>query len=932
MKKRIQVFPISSDDHSSRSALSTDASSKSSRSRIRLRNSSSKIQQRQQQHQGIFSKRPYLYKAAGQSVSLSRPYMRRPNGKRNRNNKNHRRNSISKKQITISNPVHWIDWVEAGMDFFGCGITAEEDLRSPEEGRDSSSPNRHAGGQQFSHLRKEDILANKTRHLELMGRDYVQLHEDFFDSLLKEEGDRILASILAAVMSPQQNAIKTSSPTMPSQQNAVNNSSGSVASENTNFDAQSSGDNNSSISNNTSNHTRTSISTKTVSSTKTVGLGRCGSFGSRRRKSTRTESTNIEIYDQMYNPDSGTNITKSASTSNNSAPESKPSTPSSTNITNNGKKSSSSSLSIVDIMAKTNLESPSYYLHEQCKLQKDKGKGDKLGKTISAEGREQTLTKLRDKMKLIVEVSGELESSSILSSFNNKDLASMDSPFPASGINSKGSTGPSKTMSAGMKRRRAKIALIEHNNRCTSGEENGSYIIETRSMIEFQLGFLSMQYGLLVRWDAYQTGQVVFVCLRKMCHDSFYTKIPSPPPIVSTETSTTATTKTGKSSAPLSQYPKSIMKKKSQGLAPLHPNHAVDGGANHHPDTISAMKKREITAPFVIRSPKGGNHAIYQRGSGSTEVVLVDAPYRVPHPNAFAPSVLSLDIHRLSGLDPKSIWTLIMTFDGNTEIAHLKYNHREGVFETTRSAPCKWELSMMSRRPTTASFDVATGLEIRLFEQRPKHRLRGVASGMVGMIGGRSSSSSTYVPAGSDPFSLHSPSHSYVIQNQRLVYYNSNNQNRNNRIFRSNSESSLGSGTSGTSNSSKKCTSRLASTMTVPLGGLVCQPSTSQTTLWKLTIPFTHNENAEVTLTLMHQSEYAYWLYQELRARRKEELVLSHGESPATDLWRRLVSPMMKDGNGDGEQSYDGYSVSDDSDDIDGFCMECLYCCCVDPR
>jgi len=806
------------------------------------------------------------------------------------------------------------------MELFGCGIATDLDIH--DDDRTSSSPNRHGRGQQYSHLREEDMLANKKRHLELMERDYVQLHEDFFDSLLKEEGDRILASIAVAVMSSQQNGAKNPPEVMnppeavnppevlTSEQNGVNSASCSLASEHT---AQSSGGNNSnSNSNSNSNHTRTSTkSGRSVSSNKTVKLGRCGSWGSRRRRNSKSTEPNIEAYDQMYNPNGGTNSTKQ---SDNTQSVSKESTPASTTETpagSNGKKASSSTLSIADIMAKTHLESPSHYLHTQCKLQKDKGKGETLGNAISAEGREQTLTKLRDKMKLILEVSGELETSSV----NNKDLASMDSP-PSGGT----TNGSFKTMSAGIKRRRAKIASIEHNDLCTSGGENGSYVIETRSMIEFQLGFLSMQYGLLVRWDAYKSGQVVFVCLRKMCHDSFYTKIPSPPRIISTKTAT------GAVSSASSQYPKSILKNTARDEVERSPS----ANPNRPEDTTSVTKKREINAPFVIRNSKGGNHAIYQRSSGSTEVVLVDAPYRVPHPKAFSPSILSLDVHHLTGLDPKSRWTLIMTFDGDTEIAHLKYNQREGVFETTRTSPCKWELSIMPHRSTVASFDVATGLEIRLFEQRPKHRLRVVASGVAGMVGGRySQSSSSYVPAGSDPFSMTSPSNGYVVQNQRLTYYSGSGNSRNGsyRISRSNSENSLGSNNSGTGSSSKKSKSRLASTMTVPLGGLVCQPSTSHTTLWKLTIPFTHDEDAEVTLTLMHQSEYAHWLHQELRARRKEEAAISYG-TKSSDLWRCLVSPM----HGDGEDSCDEYTFTSEADDTDVYCMEYLYYCCIDPR
>ena len=83
-----------------------------------------------------------------------------------------------------------------------------------------------------------------------------------------------------------------------------------------------------------------------------------------------------------------------------------------------------------------------------------------------------TLEKLRDKMKLVIQVRGNERKSSLL-------------------------------------KRDAKIA------------QASPHFIETRSMIEMKLGFLSLQYGLLLRWDR-KTGKVRFICLRKMCHESFY--------------------------------------------------------------------------------------------------------------------------------------------------------------------------------------------------------------------------------------------------------------------------------------------------------------------------------------------------------------------------------------------------------------------------
>jgi hypothetical protein len=81
----------------------------------------------------------------------------------------------------------------------------------------------------------------------------------------------------------------------------------------------------------------------------------------------------------------------------------------------------------------------------------------------------------------------------------------------------------------------------------------------------------------------------------------------------------------------------------------------------------------------------------------------------------------------------------------------------------------------------------------------------------------------------------------------------------------------------------------LVSTITMPLGGLVSQPSASPSTLWKLTIPFSHDETAQLTLTLQHESEYAHWLNQELRARRlrNDEATRNPWMAPSHSLLKR---------------------------------------------
>lgn len=108
------------------------------------------------------------------------------------------------------------------------------------------------------------------------------------------------------------------------------------------------------------------------------------------------------------------------------------------------------------------------YLHPNVRLQKDKHKGLAIGSHICAKGRTATATKLSSKMQLLSE------------------------------------HDPTVTF------QHARLSNVS------------SSLIETRSILRVQLGFLNMSYGVVLRWEVV-TGTVTLVVLRKMCHvESFY--------------------------------------------------------------------------------------------------------------------------------------------------------------------------------------------------------------------------------------------------------------------------------------------------------------------------------------------------------------------------------------------------------------------------
>jgi hypothetical protein len=212
---------------------------------------------------------------------------------------------------------------------------------------------------------------------------------------------------------------------------------------------------------------------------------------------------------------------------------------------------------------------PAEFFHPHCRLQKDKGKGEPIGSDICAKGREACLDKLRTKMRLLMEVGDQ-------------------------------------SSAANMKRKEAKVSHIEK-------------FIETRSLLELRMGFLSMTYGILVRWD--QNQQATLVVLRKMCNDSFY---------------------------PVKSLEYSVPEEPAQDSVQC--------------DQVVAQK-----------------NAITQRPEG-TEVTLLEPPYLVSRPESFEPPLLTISIVSLTGLSKKSNWSMQLVYEHHLEKISFVYDNASNTF------------------------------------------------------------------------------------------------------------------------------------------------------------------------------------------------------------------------------------------------------------
>jgi len=264
--------------------------------------------------------------------------------------------------------------------------------------------------------------------------------------------------------------------------------------------------------------------------------------------------------------------------------------------------------------------SPEQFLHEQVRMQKDKGRGEEPGSLICAKGRKACLAKFRQKMRLLC----------------------------TTAIQEKG---------ASMKRRPARISVHFDN------------FVETRSILEVRLGFLSMMYGILLRWDTNVTGKISLVVLRKMCHESFYPHTVIPP------------------------------------INAIGSSGSSETGSETD-EVIASVMSKDSSAPRVV-----AGDAIVDWPDG-TEVTMLEPPYLIPRPEKFKPSQFSVSSLSAHGLDRKGAWTVQFTLDLQVVTVSLVFDQSVGHFVPKAS----W---------TGTTYDLEaldTALDVSIFQVRARRR------------------------------------------------------------------------------------------------------------------------------------------------------------------------------------------------------------------
>jgi hypothetical protein len=379
-------------------------------------------------------------------------------------------------------------------------------------------------------------------------------------------------------------------------------------------------------------------------------------------------------------------------------------------------------------------------VRSSCLLQKDKGKGQPTGNAISVEGRELTLEKLRQKMELLCQValSSHINTQQdIPSTITSTSSSFNDSSPPPSPIK------PSSPKRKTKKKRGSGVAEMKRMKAIVT--DISDQYVETRSMLELRMGFLSMKYGILLRWDvtaalsAMSSSEVEaeplidLVVLRKMCSESFLRN----EFLVEDKYNNNAKSSNGSIHGSLTNSDGSFMhvptdiREYDRGVETVEPSSnlterpsvTMDDKDVHAAVIKSASRNLHTEESYELKRLQYGHNAIIDNSRDEddenflgTEVQLLGPPYRVPRPMAFDSSFLSVTVLRANGLADGAVNPFVRLLLGN-----------QLLFKTKAIKSCRnpvWTRKNMVRFVAPSSYAGSDErLTVEIWDKRPSLRV-----------------------------------------------------------------------------------------------------------------------------------------------------------------------------------------------------------------
>ena len=308
---------------------------------------------------------------------------------------------------------------------------------------------------------------------------------------------------------------------------------------------------------------------------------------------------------------------------------------------------------------------PGTYLHPQCRLQKDKGRGEVPGTAAIVASREGSLEKLRAKVDVIIEVE------------------------------QSGSTTSSRA------KLRLKPAVLV--------DSYSDGIIETRSVISVKMGFLFLKYGILLRWDA-DSGLVNLIVLRKMCLPGFLDGNDGSVAVDKKSNVVEADAARGSASSPSTSLSR-------QANSAKRSKRSVKGSPSKHGLVIGRL----VDGANAILHGRWDSES----NGGGTEVAHLGPPYLVDRPDQFAGASLSVTVLRASGLcageSKRSDWAM----NPYVRLSIGPESHRTKAMKMTASPT--WTMSTNNSCRLAVSNnprDDDQHLKVELYDWRPFRRDR----------------------------------------------------------------------------------------------------------------------------------------------------------------------------------------------------------------
>jgi len=233
-------------------------------------------------------------------------------------------------------------------------------------------------------------------------------------------------------------------------------------------------------------------------------------------------------------------------------------------------------------------------------------------------------------------------------------------------------------------------------------------LVETRSILKIKIGFLRMNYGILLRWNT--SGKIIVIVLKKNTNSAFLKELPIARRLPMQLQAEEASPRISLNSV-FNNYPPNCCG-------------TVVGSQSFAPETSVPLGSLDtFTFDWVDCHPNGSCTVVKCCSNGTSETALITAPYLIPQPDPKTTVPPALFVRVISAQLPRIREGAATNFSPIVKFSLGQYHHKTNLGHRSRTSSDDDVITWSNAKVNSATFSVIqqhTSLDVELCDPLKK--------------------------------------------------------------------------------------------------------------------------------------------------------------------------------------------------------------------